>query len=49
MIQYKIAGGLLALGVVLWVITFASTRPPAPGDGQFDDVDHLGGSPTPGD
>ena len=28
MIQYKIAGGLLALGVVLWVITFVVNQAP---------------------
>jgi amino acid transporter len=41
MIQYKIAGGLLALGVVLWVITFAINKATGQGDSQFKDVDHL--------
>jgi amino acid transporter len=41
MIQYKIAGGLLALGVVLWVITFAINKATGQGDSHFDDVDHL--------
>jgi basic amino acid/polyamine antiporter, APA family len=40
MIQYKIAAGMLALGVVLWVVTFAVNR--ATGTtSKFDDVDHL--------
>ena len=42
MIQYKIAGGLLALGVVLWVVTYFVNR--ATGTtSTFDDVDHLAG------
>ena len=40
MIQYKIAGGMLVLGVVLWVITYFVNR--ATGTTTaFDDVDHL--------
>jgi amino acid transporter len=40
MIQYKIAGGLLALGVALWLVTFAVNR--ATGTtSEFSDVDHL--------
>ena len=42
MIQYKIAAGLLALGVVLWVVTYFVNR--ATGTtSTFDDVDHLAG------
>ena len=41
MIQYKIAGGLLALGVVLWAITFAINKATGQGDSHFEDVDHL--------
>jgi amino acid transporter len=42
MIQYKIAGGLLALGVALWVVTYFVNR--ATGTtSTFDDVDHLAG------
>jgi len=40
MIQYKIAAGMLALGVALWVVTFFVNR--ATGTTTaFDDVDHL--------
>lgn len=40
MIQYKIAAGLLAVGVVLWLITFAANR--AHGErNEFEDVSHL--------
>jgi APA family basic amino acid/polyamine antiporter len=40
MIQYKIAAGMLALGVALWVVTFFVNR--ATGTtSTFDDVDHL--------
>ena len=42
MIQYKIAGGMLALGVALWVVTYFVNR--ATGTtSTFDDVDHLAG------
>ncbi len=42
MIQYKIAAGLLALGVALWVVTYFVNR--ATGTtSTFDDVDHLAG------
>ena len=42
MIQYKIAAGLLALGVALWVVTYFVNR--ATGTtSAFDDVDHLAG------
>jgi APA family basic amino acid/polyamine antiporter len=43
-IQYKIAGGLLLLGIVLWVLTFAINK--ATGTeptGKFRDVEHLDG------
>lgn len=40
MIQYKIAAGMLALGVALWVVTYFVNR--ATGTtSAFDDVDHL--------
>ena len=40
MIQYKIAAGLLAVGVALWVVTFFVNR--ATGTtSEFKDVDHL--------
>ncbi|WP_027863459.1 APC family permease [Marmoricola sp. URHB0036] len=42
MIQYKIAAGMLALGVALWVVTYFVNR--ATGTtSTFDDVDHLAG------
>ncbi len=41
MIQYKIAAGMLAVGVVLWLLTWAVNR--ASGVSmEFEDVDHLG-------
>ena len=39
MIQYKIAGGLLAVGVLLWLVTMIIHRPEG---GRFTDVEHLG-------
>ncbi len=39
MIQYKIAGGLLAVGIVLWGLTMIVHRPEG---GRFTDVEHLG-------
>jgi APA family basic amino acid/polyamine antiporter len=40
MIQYKIAAGMLAVGIALWVVTFFVNR--ATGTTTaFDDVDHL--------
>jgi APA family basic amino acid/polyamine antiporter len=40
MIQYKIAAGMLGLGVLLWLVTFAVNR--ATGTtSEFSDVDHL--------
>ena len=47
-VVYKIAGSLLAIGVVLWVITFLVNRATNQGDGdpQFADIDHLDVDPT---
>jgi amino acid transporter len=42
-IQYQIAGGLLALGVVLWVVTWAINRATGQGNGKFEDVGALEG------
>jgi APA family basic amino acid/polyamine antiporter len=42
-IQYQIAGGLLALGVVLWVVTWAVNRATGQGGGKFEDVGALDG------
>ncbi len=39
MIQYKIAAGLLALGIVLWGLTMLFYKPEG---GRFRDVEHLG-------
>ncbi|WP_235736191.1 APC family permease [Nocardioides alcanivorans] len=39
MVQYKIAGGLLAIGVLLWLVTMVVHRPEG---GRFKDVEHLG-------
>jgi len=41
-VQYQIAGGLLVLGVVLWVVTWAINRQ-ASRDTSIDDVDDLAG------
>ncbi len=43
LVQYKIAGGLLLLGIVLWVVTFVVNRATGTADSRFEDVDHLGG------
>jgi amino acid transporter len=40
-VQYQIAGGLLALGVVLWLVTWAINRATGQGDGKFEDVGKL--------
>jgi APA family basic amino acid/polyamine antiporter len=40
-IQYQIAGGLLALGVVLWLVTWALNRATGQGNGTFEDVGKL--------
>ena len=42
-VQYKIAGGLLLIGVVLWVITFAINKATGVGGSDFDDVSKLEG------
>ncbi len=42
-IQYQIAGGLLLLGVVLWLLTWAINRATGQGDAKFDDVSKLEG------
>lgn len=41
MIQYKIAGGLLAVGVVLWAITWATNRGVRAQRTGFRDIDKL--------
>ncbi len=41
MIQYKIAGSLLALGVVLWVVTWFVNRGVRSQRTGFRDIDHL--------
>ncbi|GAB3999503.1 APC family permease [Nocardioides marmoraquaticus] len=41
MIQYKIAGGLLLLGVVLWVVTVVANKITGTDPTQFEDVEHL--------
>lgn len=46
-IVYKIAGGLLAIGVLLWVITFLINRAAnEPGDPTFADIEHMDIDPT---
>jgi amino acid transporter len=40
-IQYQIAGGLLVLGIVLWVITYFLNRASGQGSGKFKDVSKL--------
>ncbi|MCW2826428.1 MAG: amino acid/polyamine/organocation transporter, superfamily, partial [Marmoricola sp.] len=42
-IQYQIAGGLLALGVLLWLATWAVDRATGQGDARFEDVSRLEG------
>jgi basic amino acid/polyamine antiporter, APA family len=41
MVQYKIAAGLLAVGVVLWAITWATNRGVRAKKTGFRDIDHL--------
>ncbi|KRE94579.1 amino acid permease [Nocardioides sp. Soil774] len=41
MIQYKIAGGLLAVGIVLWAITWLTNRGVRAQKTGFRDIDHL--------
>ena len=40
-IQYQIAGGLLALGIVLWLLTMAINKATGQGNGKFEDVSKL--------
>ncbi|MRJ77626.1 amino acid permease [Aeromicrobium sp. SMF47] len=40
-IVYEIAGGLMLIGIVLWVITFAINKATGQGDSNFQDVDSL--------
>ena len=40
-IQYKIAGGLLAIGVVLWALTWPTNRGVRAKKTGFRDIDHL--------
>ena len=42
-VQYRIAGALLALGVVLWVITWLVNRATGTVESRFDDVDQISG------
>jgi amino acid transporter len=42
-IVYEIAGGLMAVGVILWVVTFAVNKITGQGDSDFEDVGSLGG------
>jgi amino acid transporter len=42
-IQYEIAGGLLALGVVLWLITWVTNRTTGTGTSSFEDVEEISG------
>jgi APA family basic amino acid/polyamine antiporter len=42
-IQYQIAGGLLALGVVLWLVTWAINRATGQDGSRFEDVSQLDG------
>jgi len=42
-IQYKIAAGLLAVGIVLWVLTWLTNRGVRAQKTGFRDVDHLDG------
>jgi APA family basic amino acid/polyamine antiporter len=42
-VQYKIAGGILALGVVLWVITWIANKATGTVESKFDDVDQISG------
>ncbi len=41
MVQYKIAGGLLAIGVVLWALTWLTNRGVRAQKTGFRDIDHL--------
>jgi amino acid transporter len=41
-VQYKIAGGLLLIGVALWLITFAINKATGAGSSDFENVSTLG-------
>ena len=41
MVQYKIAGGLLAVGIVLWALTWLTNRGVRAKKTGFRDIDHL--------
>ena len=41
--QYKIAGGLLVIGIVLWAITWLTNRGSRAKKTGFRDIDHAGG------
>lgn len=43
MVQYKIAAGLLGVGLVLWLITWSAHRHSGAGGSDFDDVSRLSG------
>lgn len=40
---YKIAGALMLIGVVLWVVTYAINKATGTADSDFEDVSRLGG------
>ena len=40
---YKIAAGLMAIGVALWLITFLVNKATGVGDSDFEDIESLGG------
>jgi amino acid transporter len=40
-VQYQIAGGLLAVGVVLWVVTWLVNRATGTGTSTFEDVEQI--------
>ena len=42
-IVYQIAGGLMLIGIALWVITYFINKATGTGDNAFEDVDSLGG------
>ena len=42
-VQYRIAGALLVLAVVLWVVTWIANRATGTTATRFDDVDRLSG------
>jgi basic amino acid/polyamine antiporter, APA family len=42
-VQYKIAAAILALGVVLWLITWVANKATGTVESKFDDVDKISG------